>query len=132
MTEEPAQPIENSQAEETARCKPEVEKLWRRVEEAMREVEEEEMMERKAKEAKREAWEARLAQLNAEAEDKAEAAECEAEATRVLILQAVTEPEKTAARKVYGEACAAAKSARWAASRAAMQEVRVRSQNQWP
>jgi len=89
QTEESAQAMEDSQAEETATCKPEDENVRRKVKEAMHKAEGKEMMQRKAEEAKREAEESRLAQLKAEAEEaqcKAEAAERKVEAARVVML----------------------------------------------
>jgi hypothetical protein len=123
-TEEPAQPIEDSQAEETARCTPEVETIRRRVKEAMRLAEEKVLMEYNAEEARRQAREAKLAQQKVKVEKakcKAEAADREAEAARLVILEAVTESEKAAASAVSEEASKAAKKARSAAVTAAQQ-----------
>jgi hypothetical protein len=131
-TEEPAQPMEDGQAEEKAGCTPEVENIRRKVKEAMRKAEEKEIMERKAEKAKCEAWEARLAPFKAKAEEaksKAEAAEREVEAARVVMLEAVTEREKAAAGEVSREACDAASWARFAveaAERAAPKKFIIR------
>jgi len=128
-TEEPAQPMEDCQAEETVVCQC-VENMRGKVKEVMRKAEEKEIKDRKAKEAMREAQEAKLARLKAKTEEekcKAEAAEREVEAARVVMLEAVTEREKAAASEVSRVACKAAQQAKVAAATALNQEAKAKS-----
>jgi uracil phosphoribosyltransferase len=110
-TEELQQPLEDRQAKATAKRNPEVENVRRMVEAAILNADQETMMKWKA--------EADLKTKAEEANCKAEAAEREAEAARVVVLEAATGLEKAAANEVRRATCSAAKAARDEARKAA-------------
>jgi hypothetical protein len=110
QTEEPPQLMSDSQAEEVARRRAEVENMRRKVEETMRKAGKKTKSRWSAEVQKRvdEDWEARVAELEAEAED----AKCKAEVAKFVVLEA-SGLEKAAASDVARAACRTASEARY-------------------
>ena len=117
QTEEPG----DFEAEEIARQKAEVENVRRKVEGLMRAAGQGTMRQWQTEVEKRAVEKTRATELGAKAENAkcmAEAAEREAKAARVVVLEAVTELEKAAASCVARAACSEAKDARYEAVKA--------------
>jgi hypothetical protein len=115
--EELQQPSEGRRAKATAKRNLEIENAWRIVEEAMLNADEGKIMKWKAEAEKSAAEEARVSDLKAKAE-WADKTEREAEAARVVMLEAATELEKVVAGEVMRAASSVAKLARGEANKA--------------
>jgi hypothetical protein len=126
QTKEPLQPVNGCEAEEIARQKAEVENVRRKVEETMRNAGDGTMRKWKARLQNHVDAEARAAKFEAEEKDatsKAEAAEREAKAAKVVLLEATSGLEKVAASEVVHAAWSTVRKAGYEARCAREQAV---------